>query len=206
MGTYLARTDEYIANAAPFAQPVLTHLRELIHSVCPDVVETWKWKFPNFDYCGSTMLSMAAFKQHCSFSFWKASLMADPEQILEISERQAMGQFGKITSLKDLPKDSVIKKYIKEAMKLNEDGIKKNTTGKASNEQKNALATPPDFQLLLKKNKQADTVFTEFSYSAKKEYIVWIEEAKTDATRAKRKEQAIEWIAEGKTRHWKYKK
>jgi uncharacterized protein YdeI (YjbR/CyaY-like superfamily) len=199
------RIDAYIEKAAPFAQPILIHLRELIHATCPDVEETWKWSFPNFDYHGSTMMSMAAFKQHCSVGFWKASLMPDPDGILTITEREAMGNLGKVTSLKDLPKDSVLKKYIKTAMKLNEDGVKKPAAAKATEEQKKEQKTPADFAALLKANKEAATVFENFSYSNRKEYIVWIEEAKTEATRTKRMAQAIEWIAEGKSRHWKYK-
>ncbi len=206
MGKHDPRIDEYIAKAAPFAQPVLIHLRELIHTTCPEVEETWKWSFPNFDYLGTTMLSMAAFKSHCSFGFWKASLMADPDGILQLSEKNAMGQLGKIATQKDLPKDSILKKYIKAAMKLNEDGIKKVAPKKVSDSEKNSLEIPADFDKLLKQNKAAAAVFKAFSYSNKKEYIEWFDEAKTEATRLKRMEQALEWIAEGKSRHWKYKK
>lgn len=206
MSTYDPRIDAYIAKSADFAQPILIHLRELIHATCPEVEETWKWSFPNFDYKGSTLCSMAAFKQHCSFGFWKASLMPDPDNILELAEKAAMGQLGKITNIKDLPKDRILKKYLKAAMKLNEDGVKVKTRSKVSEEDKKSLATPADFAALLKKNKQAQTVFNEFSYSNKKDYIAWFDEAKTEATRNKRMEQALEWIAEGKSRHWKYKK
>ncbi len=205
MSTYDPRIDAYIEKSAPFAQPILRHLRDLIHATCPDVEETWKWSFPNFDYKGSTMCSMAAFKQHCSFGFWKASLMPDPDNILQLAEKAAMGQLGKISSLKDLPKDSVLKKYLKAAMKLNEEGVKV-AAKKVTAEDKKALTTPADFAAMLKKNKAALAVFNDFSYSNKKDYISWFEEAKTDATRAKRMEQALEWIAEGKPRHWKYKK
>ncbi|MCF8449649.1 MAG: YdeI/OmpD-associated family protein [Taibaiella sp.] len=206
MSKYDPRIDEYIAKAAPFAQPILSHLRGLIHTVCPDVEETWKWSFPNFDYKGTTMLSMAAFKQHCTFGFWKASLMPDPENIFNLAEKAAMGNLGKITSLADLPKDSVLKKYIKEAMKLNEAGVKRTLPKKATNVEKAALTTPPDFAALLKKNQDANTTFNNFSYSHKKEYIEWIEQAKTETTRNKRMAQAIEMIEAGKSRNWKYQK
>ncbi len=206
MGKHDPRVDAYIAKCADFAKPIMTHLRELIHTVCPDVEETWKWSFPNFDYHGSTLASMAAFKQHCSFGFWKAALMTDTDGILEITDRAAMGHLGKITSLKDLPKDSVLKKYIKAAMKLNEEGVKKAPAAKVSEEEKSALETPADFAAMLKKNKPAEKVFKDFSYSNRKEYIEWFNEAKTEATRVKRMEQAWEWVAEGKGRHWKYKK
>lgn len=205
MAKHDPRVDAYIEKAADFAKPILVHLRELIHATCPDVVETWKWSFPHFDYNGSSMCSMAAFKQHCAFGFWKAALMADTDSILALTDREAMGHLGRITGLKDLPKDSVLKKYIKAAMKLNEAGAKLPARNKATAEQKEALKTPADFTALLKKNKAAEKVFKDFAYSNKKDYIEWFEEAKTEATRTKRMALAIEWIAEGKTRHWKYK-
>src|SRR4051812_29285822 len=114
------RIDAYLDKVADFAKPILTHLRELIHAACPDVEETWKWSFPHFMYHGAILCSMAAFKEHAVFGFWKASLMPDPDGILAVAERHSMGHLGKITSKKDLPKDAIIKKYIKEAMKLNE--------------------------------------------------------------------------------------
>ncbi len=206
MSTYDPRIDDYIAKSAAFAQPILTHLRELIHETCPDVEEIWKWSFPNFEYKGSTLCSMAAFKQHCSFGFWKASLIPDPDNILQLAEKAAMGQLSKISSLKDLPKDSILKKYLRAAMKLNEEGVKSKAKKKVTSEDKSALTTPADFAALLKKKKEASEVFNDFSYSNKKDYILWFEEAKTEATRSKRMEQALEWIAEGKSRHWKYKK
>ncbi len=206
MSTYDPRIDAYIEKSADFARPVLIHLRELLHATCPDIEETWKWSFPNFSYRGQAMCSMAAFKEHCAFSFWKASLMPDTDNILELTEREAMGQLGRITSLKDLPKDSVLKRYIKAAMKLNEDGVKKPAPAKKTEKEKSTLETPADFAAFLKANEAADSVFQQFSYSNRKEYIEWFNEAKTEATRIKRMNQAIEWIAEGKSRHWKYKK
>jgi len=206
MSTYDPRIDAYIEKSADFAKPILTHLRELIHAACPDVVETWKWSFPNFDYKGSTMCNMAAFKQHCSFGFWKASIMEDPDGILTVTEREAMGHMGKITSLKDLPKDAILKKYIKQAMKLNDDGIKVTSRKVATEKEKAELKTPADFSALLKQNKAAEKVFKDFSYSSRKEYIEWFEDAKTEATRTKRMAQALEWIAEGKGRNWKYQR
>ena len=115
--------DAYIKAAAPFAQPILKHLRELVHKACPEVEETIKWGFPHFDYKG-IMCSMAAFKNHCAFGFWKSALMSDREKIMEVKDRGAMGNFQKITSLSDLPSDKILIAYIKEAKKLNEDDIK----------------------------------------------------------------------------------
>lgn len=206
MSTYDPRIDAYIEKSADFARPILIHLRQLIHAACPDVVETWKWSFPNFDYKGSTMCNMAAFKAHCSFGFWKAAILPDPDGILTVTDREAMGHLGKITSLKDLPKDAVLKKYIKAAMKLNDEGIKVAPRKTASDKEKAELKTPADFAALLKTNKAAEKIFKDFSYSNRKEYIEWFNEAKTEATRAKRMTQALEWIAEGKSRNWKYQR
>lgn len=206
MSTYDPRVDAYIEKAADFAKPILTHLRELIHTACPDVVETWKWSFPNFDYKGSTICSMGAFKQHCTFGFWKAAILEDPDGILTITDREAMGHLGKITSLKDLPKDAILKKYIKQAMTLNDKGIKVASRKVATEKEKAELKTPADFAALLQQNKTAEKVFKDFSYSHRKEYIEWFDEAKTEATRTRRMTQALEWIAEGKGRNWKYQR
>src|SRR5580765_6471999 len=113
------RIDQYIEEKADFAKPILKHIRELVHKACPDVEETIKWGMPYFDYHGSTVCGIAAFKEHCTFLFWKASLMKDPEKIFQISDREAMGHFGRITSMKDLPSDKILIAYIKEAAKLN---------------------------------------------------------------------------------------
>jgi hypothetical protein len=74
MGKNDPRIDDYIAKSQDFARPILEHLRDLVHKACPEVEETMKWSFPHFDYKGM-MCSMAAFKQHCAFGFWKASLI-----------------------------------------------------------------------------------------------------------------------------------
>jgi uncharacterized protein YdeI (YjbR/CyaY-like superfamily) len=203
MPTKDPRIDLYIYNAADFARPILLHLRELIHVACPDVRETIKWSFASFDYKGP-MCSMASFKQHCAFGFWKASLMKDKTLAANAKSESAMGHYGKITSLKDLPSDKKIIAHIKEAMMLNEKGIKlpprKVTTAKKE------IVIPVYFLKQLKKNKKAFTTFSSFSASHKREYIEWITEAKTDETKNRRMETAIEWISEGKSRNWKYVK
>lgn len=117
------RIDIYIEKSALFAKPILEHIRGLVHKACPDVEETWKWSFPHFDYMGSTLCSMAAFKEHCAFGFWKSSIMSDPDKIFE-DIKSAMGNLGRIKSLLDLPSDKILIKYIKEAAKLNKEGIK----------------------------------------------------------------------------------
>ena len=195
-----ARIDAYIDKSADFAKPILKHLRQLMHKACPDVVETMKWSMPFFDYNGTVMCNMAAFKEHCRLFFWKSKLMNDPEKILPQSEDDA-SKLNKITSLKNLPSDKILMVYIKGAMLLNEGNIKLPPKKKAVIKD---LEMPGDFGAALKKNKAAQTVFEKFSPGKQKEYIEWITEAKTQATKDKRIETAVEWIAEGKSRHWKY--
>ncbi|HMS64959.1 MAG TPA: YdeI/OmpD-associated family protein [Ignavibacteria bacterium] len=198
------RIDLYISKAPEYAKPLLTHLRSLIHKACPEAEETWKWSFPHFDYKNEMMCSMAAFKNHCAFGFWKASIMSDPDKILTIKERESMGHMGQIKSLADLPPDKIIIKYIKEAMRLNDEGIK--LPSKAKSSEKKELIIPDFFTKILSKNKTAQKVFDDFSYSHKKEYVMWVTEAKTEDTKNKRMETAIEWLSEGKKKNWKYEK
>lgn len=195
------RVDEYISKSADFAKPILVHLRQLVHKTCPDVQETIKWGFPVFEYKGP-ICHMASFKKHCVFGFWKAALMKDKSLMHNAKSETAMGHLGKLTSLKDLPSDKKLIANIKEAMKLNDEGIKVPAIKKSST--KKEIKPPDDFLAALKKNKKAFTIFEGFSYSHKREYLEWIVEAKRDETRSKRIKQAIEWMAEGKLRNWKY--
>lgn len=190
--------DEYIDKAQDFAKPILKHVRALVHEACPDVVEKKKWSFPNFEYKG-LMCSIASFKEHCSFGFWKQSLL---ETSSFPAEKTAMGSFGKIRSLADLPGDKTMKKLIRDAMKLNDGGIKV-AKPKASGEKKE-LVVPEILIAALETNALASEIFNNFPYSCKKEYIQWITEAKTEATRDKRLATTLEWLAEGKRRNWKY--
>jgi uncharacterized protein YdeI (YjbR/CyaY-like superfamily) len=201
MPTTDARIGAYIAKSAPFAQPILNHIRKLVHKACPQAEETMKWSFPHFDYKGEMLCSMAAFKQHCVFGFWKAALMKDPMLMQNAKSETAMGHLGRITSLKDLPSDKQMIAYIKEAMKLNDEGIK---VKKEKPAVKKELPTPPDLLAALKKNKKAWAVYEKFPPSHKKEYIQWVEDAKRDETRSNRIQQTVEWVAEGKQRNWKY--
>jgi uncharacterized protein YdeI (YjbR/CyaY-like superfamily) len=203
MKTTDSRVDAYIAKAQPFAQPVLNHMRSLVHKACPEVTETIKWGMPSFDYKGP-YFSFAAFKQHCALGFWKAKLLNDPKGYLGLHKAEggeAMGHFGRITSLKDLPPDKIILDFLKQAKKLNDDGIKLPAKKKTPATE---IKTPAYVMDALKKNKKALATFEAFSPSHKKEYLEWITEAKTEATREKRLEQAMEWMAEGKPRNWKY--
>jgi uncharacterized protein YdeI (YjbR/CyaY-like superfamily) len=195
------RINAYIDNAADFAKPILQHLRKLIHKTCPEVEETVKWGYPHFEYKGM-LCHLAAFKNHCSFSFYKGEMLKDELKLLNGMEKASMAHFGKLTSLKDLPSDKILATYIKEAMKLNEEGIKKESKPKAKVKQE--LEIPAYFMNALKKNKQALKSFEGFSPTNKKEYVEWVTGAKTDATRDSRLETAIEWMAEGKVRNWKY--
>jgi uncharacterized protein YdeI (YjbR/CyaY-like superfamily) len=197
------KIDSYILNAAEFARPILIHFRELVHFVCPDVEEKIKWSFPHYDYKGEMMCSMAAFKQHCAITFWKASLMKDAGK-LKGSNLEAMGHYGRIMSLKDLPSDKIIMSHIREAMKLNEKGIKIERKTKTPEIKK--IVVPEVLIKALEKNKKAKAVFENFSPSHKREYISWILEAKTTETQNKRTSTTISWLEEGKTRNWKYMK
>ena len=195
--------DVYIEKSADFAKPILNHLRSLVHKACPAADEKIKWGFPNFEYKNEMLCHFASFKKHCAFGFWKGSLMKD-QWLKENAEMEnAMGHYGKITSLKDLPADKIIMAHIKEAMKLNDEGIKVPRTkpGKAS-----PIETPGYFLKEIRKNKNAWSNWEKFSNSHKKEYVEWIVDAKREETRDKRMQQAIEWIAEGKGRNWKYVK
>lgn len=203
MATNDKRVDLYILRSADFAIPILEHLRRLVHKACPDVEEKMKWSFPHFDYKGEMMCSMAAFKHHCAFGFWKAALMKDKKLLATAKSEVAMGHLGKITRLNDLPADAVMIRYIKEAMKLNDEGIK---IEKAKPRKASLLKIPAILKEALSKNRKAANTFESFSTSQKNEYIVWITEAKTEATKLKRLATAMEWMAEGKIRNWKYVK
>ena len=191
------RIDAYIEKSADFAQPILIHLRKLIHKACPHATETMKWSMPSFEYKG-ILCGFAAFKQHCTFGFWKQSLM---ETDAFPKNKTAMGSFGRLTSVKDLPSDEVMIGLIHQAVELNEKGVK---VPKKPATTKKDLIIPNELTKVLSKNKKAKTVFDNFSYSQKKEYVEWIVDAKTEPTRNKRLATTVEWLSEGKRRNWKY--
>jgi uncharacterized protein YdeI (YjbR/CyaY-like superfamily) len=191
------RIDAYIERAAPFAQPILRHARELVHEACPDVEESIKWGMPTFIHAGGILCGMAAFKQHASFGFWKHALVVG-----EGEPRDGMGSYGRLTSLKDLPSKKTLIAHVRKAMKLNQDGVKAPAARKSA--PKSAPETPADLAGALKTNKAAKATFDGFPPSCKREYIEWITEAKREETRAKRLAQTVEWLAEGKRRNWKY--
>lgn len=194
--THDPRVDAYIAKAKPFARPILEHLRSLVHDACPDVEETIKWGFPVFLHHGM-LCNMAAFSEHCSFGFWKGSLL---EQAGLKAKRDAMGQLGRLESVKDVPGKAEFRRLVKAAMKLNEQGIKVERAAKKRPE----IPVPADLAAALARNKKARTTFEGFAPGQRREYLEWITEAKRAETREKRIAQAIEWLAEGKQRNWKY--
>lgn len=198
LGSRDPRIDAYIAKSAQFARPILQSLRETVHQACPQVEETVKWGSPSFVYAGGILCGMAAFKQHASFGFWKHALVMG-----EGVERDGMGSYGKMTGIADLPPKKRLLADIKNAMKLNEQGAK--TPGvRKSPTPKPPPKTPADLAAALKKNAKARATFEAFSPSNKREYAEWLEEAKREETRARRLAQAVEWMAEGKIRNWKY--
>ncbi|SMC95495.1 YdeI/OmpD-associated family protein [Pedobacter africanus] len=202
MEKYDARIETYINASAGFAHPILRHLRKLIHQASDEIRETIKWGFPHFEYKG-TVCSMASFKAHCAFGFWKSTLLDDPAGILGKEKEQAMGQLGRITAVSDLPDDAILTAYIKNAVRLNEEGVK---LIKKPAAEKKVLEIPDYFLAGLSAVPPAIQNFNNFSPSQKKEYIEWITEAKTEATREKRLKTAAEWISEGKHRNWKYER
>jgi uncharacterized protein YdeI (YjbR/CyaY-like superfamily) len=196
MPTTDPQVEAYIARAAEFAQPILRHLRALVHKGCPDVEEAIKWRMPCFLYKGM-LCNMAAFKQHCAFGFWNRAVAGSDAP----ADKDAMGQFGRLTTLADLPKDAVILRHIKEAARLNDEGVGKRPVRRGPREE---MTVPAELTAALKKNRAAAAAFEAFSPSHRREYVEWIAEAKTDATRARRVETTIDWLVEGKPRMWKY--
>ncbi len=198
MPTVDPRIDAYIEKAGDFAKPILRHVRALVHETCPDVKETLKWSMPSFEYKG-ILCGFASFKEHCTFGFWKQSLMETDEFS---KTRTAMGSFGRLTSLKDLPSDAVMKKLIKQAMKLNDAGVK----AVKPKVEKAPLEVPGVLLEALAQNEKAAETFNNFTPGCKREYVEWITEAKSEPTRDKRLATTIEWLSEGKRRNWKYEK
>ncbi len=191
------RVDVYIAKAAPFAQPILKKLRALVHRASPEIQETIKWGMPFFELDG-IVCSMAAFKAHCAFGFWRGG---KPEPTGK--EGEAMGQFGRLATLADLPADAVVVRLVKEAVKRKRSGEKPPPRPRAA---RAPIPMPKDFAAALRKSPAAKKVFDGFPPSRQREYLEWITEAKIDATRDKRIATSIEWLAEGKPRMWKYRK
>ena len=191
-----SRVDDYIAKAAPFAQPILRRIREVVHAGCPEVEETMKWSFPHFMHHG-ILCSMASFKSHCAFGFGKEELMTGTA-----GAGGSAPQFGRVTSVKDLPSKAAFVRLVKEAVRLNEDGVK--PPSRSAPDRSRSVRAPADLLAALRNNPEARAAYEEMSPSHKREYIEWITEAKRDETRKRRVATAVEWIAEGRIRDWRY--
>jgi uncharacterized protein YdeI (YjbR/CyaY-like superfamily) len=193
------RIDAYIAKSCDFARPILEHLRRVVHAACPQAEETMKWGFPHFDYRGGMMCSMAAFKAHAVFGFWKGALVVGAVE----GSRDAMGDFGRITSVKELPARKALVGYIRKAMALNDSGIK---PARSTRRPKPALAMPAELTAALRRTKGAWAQWQAFPPGRRREYVAWILEAKQDTTRARRIATTAVQVAEGKSQNWKYER
>ncbi len=200
MPTTDKRVDAYIAKSPEFAQRILRHIREVVHEAVPECEETMKWSSPFFEYNG-ILCGMSAFNAHCALVLWKSKHILPDGQ----KSAGAMGAFGRLTSLRDLPPRKVLMGYMKKAKQLNEEGIGSPVAARVRKNKKD-LVVPPYFLAALKKNTKAKTTFDASSYSMQKEYIEWVSEAKTDETRNRRLQTSMEWLAEGKARNWKYER
>ncbi len=190
------RIDDYIAKAQPVARPILERVRERVHAVLPDVEETIKWSMPSYTLGGKIVLITAAFKAHTALNFWRGQELRGDE-----AEADAMGQFGKIKSLEELPSDAELDRLIRNAAELAKNAP---APRKPKHEPKPEPAMHPDFEAALAKAPKAKATFDAFAPSCRREYLEWVGEAKRDETRAKRVATTIEWLSEGKKRNWKY--
>ena len=204
--TFDPRVDAYIAKSKPFAQPILNHLRELVHKACPAVVETMKWSRPFFEYKGVILGNMSAFNEHWSFGFWGEEIAAVLREA-NLLQPDAMGSLGRLTRVEDLPAHKQMLSLLRQAAALVDSGqytspiAARNKVVKAPAA---AIEAPPEFTKALKANRKASAAFAAFSPSCKREYVEWIADAKRAETRDKRIATAIDWISEGKQRNWKY--
>ena len=196
MATRDPRIDAYIERAADFAKPILTRLRSVVHAACPEVEETLKWSHPNFGYRG-LLCGMAAFKAHAVFGFWKHDLVVGDAG----KPSEAMGDLGRLTKVADLPSKAVLTRWVKTALELNEKGVK---AVKKKKTPRKPLPTPRELTAALTRSAKARATFEAMSPSHRREYVEWITEAKGADTKQRRLDTTVEWLAEGKSRNWKY--
>jgi uncharacterized protein YdeI (YjbR/CyaY-like superfamily) len=190
------RIDAYIAKAPDYAKPIVARVREMVHQAAPECEETLKWGHPTFVQNG-ILCGVAAFKEYCAVHFWKATLIMGEHA----RPTNSAGVLGKIHSVKDLPPKTEFAGYVKRAVELNAAGVK---APRLPAKPKKALPMPADLRKALAARAKAHDAFEAFSPSHKREYVEWVTEAKQEATRARRIAQAVEWIADGKPRNWKY--
>jgi uncharacterized protein YdeI (YjbR/CyaY-like superfamily) len=202
------RVDAYIARSPDFARPILEFVREAIHAGCPDVEEGIKWRMPSFDYQGAILCNVAAFKQHCAVNFWRApDLKVNGKPIGSPGDKGGMGNFGRLTSVGDLPSRAAFVALVKQAVRLKAAGGRTLMARTPSRPRApRPVVVPDDFTRALARNRRARVTFEGFPPGHRREYVEWITEAKTDATRQRRLATAVEWLAEGKPRNWKYMK
>ena len=193
-----ARIDAYIAKAQPFARPILEHVRKRVRAAAPAAVETMKWSAPAFTVDGKILLVMAAFKAHAAVNFWRGQELRGEE-----ANTDGMGQFGKLTSVNDLPADAEFDRLIREAVELSKATPAPRQVKHAP---KPAADIHPDFAKALSVNPGAQATLDGFPPSARRDYVDWVNDAKQDSTRAKRIADAVQWLSEGKKRHWKHEK
>lgn len=203
MGKRIAAVDAYIAKQQPFAKPILEYLRELVHETCPDVVESIKWGQPAFDYRGP-FAGMGAFKAHAVFGFWKHALLAGGKASLGRSREKAMGSFGRLASLDDLPARRTLVALLRKAMKLNDEGVRVRARPRAGNAA--AVRPPADFLAAVRANRRALAAWESLAPGHRREYVEWVTEAKGAATRERRLATTVEWLSQGKRRNWKYER
>ncbi len=200
MASHDPRIDAYLERAEEFAQPVLEHLRAIVHATCPNVEETIKWGFPHFMHAGSILCSMAAFKQHVAFGFWKGKLIDGIEPV--DPDQSAMGQFGRLRRIDDLPGKRSLAGFIRQAMKLNEQGTRQPLSKRSTRSR--AVSMPPELAAGLARSRRSREHFEKLPPGQQREYLEWIAEGKQVATRKRRSEQAIDWLSDGKPRNWRY--
>ena len=200
------RVDAYIERSANFARPILEHLRKLVHTACPDVEETLKWSMPSFTLGGRILCGMAAFKAHCAFHFWHADMDAFIAREIGAKRDEAMGHLGRIASRAELPDDGTLLRCLAEAKRLHATGTSGRRRAAVTCAPKPELRVPNDLAASLKRNKKAAAAFDQLSPSHRREYLEWIAEAKREETRQKRLLTTVAWLAEGKSRNWKYEK
>lgn len=193
------RVDAYIAAAQPFAQPLLSHIRATMHRHCADMVETIKWGFPVFTYKGTIVATLAAFKAHASLGFWYGEMVTGDTG----HDGPGMGSFGRLTVIADIPDDAALCSMIVKSMALVDTGAKPAHKQKPSAPKPEAQV-PPALAAALSAHQKAQAVWDAFAPGQRREYCAWIDEAKRDETRNRRVGEAVAWIADGKSRNWKY--
>lgn len=190
------RVDAYIAKAAPFARPILAHLRAVVRAAAPQAEEEIKWGMPFFTYRGKLLCHLAAFKAHAAFGFYRGAEVLDGAET-----RDAMGSFGRITDLRDLPPKRVIALYVKKAIALADSSA---AAPRKARTPRPLPKMPPDLARALQVDAVASRQWKAFTPGKRREYLAWILEAKQAETRARRVAQTVAQVRVGKSQNWKY--